>query len=755
MRIAGISRVPQPLGGLRALLEKSSFTAGEVSPTLYAAIDLRRNQTGLARCSNCITMYEGGLTRTPGTRFVTALKTESEASAPIPFRYSSGERNLLLINGGKMRVIRNGSVVLSAGPSSPPFELSVPWAAADLINLRPSQQANTITVACKGYAPQVIMRDSPSSWSLAAYRNKNGPLDPQNLDNTQTIQADATTGSVTLTAVGNPRFTAADVGTVWRLDEPDLSATPYWKASESSIAVGQQRRFQGNTYEVTVAGDAGPTAPTHEEGEWNAGTGDATWKFLHRGYGFVRITGFTDVMTVSGEVEGRLPDSVVANPTWRWWPPAWSADRGFPTNCFKWQQRLELQRDDKFWASKPAAPDDHESRIESDGSQSADSAIVGRLDSPSGSLVEQMWGAFGRVKIVGAVDSEWLVRGNNLNEAITAANQVADEVAHEGSAPHIPARVEGGAIYIGRGRKRLHFLKFDPLTEQLVPEELTATARHILEGEAAWLAWQRDPNRVMWIGCNDGALIGMTWMPKEQVVGFHRHPLAGAAVEWVCALGTSAEAFTEVYIQTRRIINGQTHRYIELLQPYFSVTREQADASGAWFLDCALSASFDHEVSTISGLDHLEGCTVGVFAGGVMRPSKVVASGAITLDAPLPANTEIVVGIAKAYSVLTLVLEPKEQPQRDQEKRANSVILHLLNSSGGKVRINGGDAEQLFPSGAADYGAPRKLFTGSLRVDVAVDEADENRDVQLEIFGDDAYPFTLLGITVPIELEGN
>jgi hypothetical protein len=734
-----------PLGGLRALVGKSQFTAGEVSPTLHAALDLKRYQSGLAACENMITLYEGGLTRTPGTRFVIALKDEAKPSAPIPFRYSAAERNLLVINAGVARVIQNGGVVESA--PGVPYEFLTPWGDGNLPDLRPWQTANTITVACAGIAPKVITRITAAAWSVSSYAPTNGPLDPQNLDQGKTIQASGTTGAVTLTA-NSGRFALTDVGTVWRLDEPNLSSVPYWKSSETGLVNGDQRRFQGNVYEMTGGtGAAGPTAPTHEEGEWSAGAGNPVWKFLHRGYGFVRVTGFTGPTVVSGTVESRLPNSVVSGATWRWWPSAWSDARGWPAQVSVFQQRLSFMRANTFWDSKPNAPADHESRIASDGAAAADSAIVGRLLSPAGALVDAQWMAASRVKVIGTTDSEWVVRAPNLTEAITAANQLPAEEAHEGSANHIPARVDGGAIYIGRGRERLHYAKFDPLTEQLNPDELTATARHILKGKAAYLAWQRDPNRVLWIGCENGDLIGMTWMQREQVVGFHRHPLAGAYVEWVCALGTSEDAFTEVYLQTRRVINGQTRRYIEMLADYFPINVERADGTGAWYLDCALEYT-GVAATTISGLGHLEGCEVHIYANGAMRPKKTVSGGVITLDQPV---TQALVGILKEWRVKLLPIEPRE-PQRDLPKRANHVVLHLLNSAGGWVRVNGGEQEQICPTGALYYGAPVPLFTGSKPVAVP---SEENVDIQIEVGGDDAFPFTLLGITVPLEIEGN
>ncbi len=59
-------------------------------------------------------------------------------------------------------------------------------------------------------------------------------------------------------------------------------------------------------------------------------------------------------------------------------------------------------------------------------------------------------------------------------------------------------------------------------------------------------------------------------------------------------------------------------------------------------LDSALAYS-GSAVTTISGLDHLEGQTVSILANGATHPDKTVSSGSITLDR---SSTNVKVGLA-------------------------------------------------------------------------------------------------------------
>src|SRR4051794_39244767 len=115
---------------LEKLAERYTFAAGEVGRKLRARQDLARYQIGVAACENMVALIEGGLTRRPGFQFVLELKDQNVTGALIPFRYSGTDSYMLVINGGKARVLRNGGFVTTGGGS--PYEFDVPWTDADI-----------------------------------------------------------------------------------------------------------------------------------------------------------------------------------------------------------------------------------------------------------------------------------------------------------------------------------------------------------------------------------------------------------------------------------------------------------------------------------------------------------------------------------------------------------------------------------------------------------------------------------------------
>jgi hypothetical protein len=76
----------------------------------------------------------------------------------------------------------------------------------------------------------------------------------------------------------------------------------------------------------------------------------------------------------------------------------------------------------------------------------------------------------------------------------------------------------------------------------------------------------------------------------------------------------------QVWVIIKRTIDGATRRYVEILNNF---DFDETDNTSFNFLDTQLAYS-GSAVTTISGLDHLEGQTVSVLADGATHPDKTV-----------------------------------------------------------------------------------------------------------------------------------
>jgi hypothetical protein len=722
-----------------ATLEKTAFSAGELDPALHARRDLGRHQTGLAKCENFVVMVEGGVTRRPGTRFVVPLRNEAQHGLLLPFEFTIDDAYQLLFNDGYMRVLRNGGVV--EAPLGGIYELATAaFTEAVLEKMRWAQSGDVIFIAWGG-RPKVLTRFDHNNWTLTDYVNLRGPVEPQNTDTAKTLSASAATGTgVTLTANFNA-FDIKHVGSTWRLDEANLANVARWKGNETGLSAGQLRRNAGSVYSVVSGTDAGPNPPQHDEGVVLSGNGNVAWQFEHAGSGYFKVTAYVSPTQVTGDVIGKLPSDVVgSNATYRWYEPAWSDLRGWPTQVLLDDNALFWFRGNKHWRSK--ANDFYDFDVTAED----DSAIAGLLTAPNGQLVDIQWALNAGVVVLGTRSSEWTLRaGGDPFAPMTITNVRALPGTTEGSAPHRPQAVDGGAVFIGRSRRRLHFAQFDVLGEKVSTDELTLYARNILKGAATDIAYQRDPYRVIWVAQATGELVAITFRPDQEVIGWHRHPMTNGFVEDVSVITSADGASSELWLIVRRTIDGQTRRYVEVMQPYFQpLSIDAPTAEGAWFVDSGLRYQ-GAAAKTISGLDHLKGQTVNIIANAIEHRSLVVsADGSVTLDRN---TTDCVIGLPIRGRVKTLKMDIDLNggSTKGRAKNADAVYVEQLYAAGGEIMVNGEDfSEELLLTGAEAPPSARPLESGGVMIPLLSDIQDY---LEVELITAGVYPFTLTGLT--------
>lgn len=727
-------------------IDRVSFAGGELGEQLVARADLAKYQIAVEKLENFVVMKGGGCCRAPGTRLVLELKNEGQRGSLIPFRRSSTDYYVLVINGGVSRFVRDGGFLQN--PDTTPYEIGVPWAEGDLPSLRAAQAGNEVFIACGTKAPQQIVRTGNLSWSCSPYVSDSGPVDTENTDAGKTVQASASTGKgIVLSGVGSP-FSSDMVGAIMRLDDRDLSLTPGYSAAEDSVPAGAQRRWNGNVYQAMITAAAGVNPPVHTEGDISAGAGKQTWRYLHSGYGIVRIKAFINANSVVADVVKRLPDSIVSGATSRWSAPAWTAEKGWPELVAYNYPRLGWYRGNVFWLTA-----DDDARNFDLGAADDTDAIAGRVIAPDGGLVEIKWALPSGPLLLGTSDIEWVLRGSSVFDALTPKTIKPYPIGSDGSAPQVAVAVDGGVMFVGRTRKRLHYTKFDAQQQQLNSSEISVSAEHIFAKGLVGTCWQRDPYRVLWMWFDDGSLASLTWMPEQQMTAFCRHPRVNMAVEHMCCVPSVSSGSDQVYLIVRRTINGQTRRFVEQLADYFMpVDPDRPTAEGAWFVDCGLRIT-GSGLTRVTQLGHLEGETVAVFADGAMQKRKVVQNGTIQLDRP---SDDVTVGLPIRGYIRDLPRNFATQAggTADLQKTTREAAVQVLNTGGGRVRVYSPEEdndelwEPLIETGT-NWGAFPDLFSGKKRLNV---EGDLRPEAQLEFDCDDALPATVLALSPIIDV---
>lgn len=203
--------------------------------------------------------------------------------------------------------------------------------------------------------------------------------------------------------------------------------------------------------------------------------------------------------------------------------------------------------------------------------------------------------------------------------------------------------------------------------------DLTLLSAHLVDGYTivAW-CYQQTPHSIVWAVRSDGALLSLTYVREAGIVGWAKHDTDGT-YESIVSVRDS------VYAIVNRTINSQTKRYIEVFNNWANTGTSLIQ------MDCAKSYSIPGSV-TLTGLSHLEGESVSVYADGVCIASPnnpayttiTVASGQITVPA---IYTAVTVGLPFVVDVQTLDLEHATTSRLDSAINVTRLGLWLVASA--------------------------------------------------------------------------
>jgi hypothetical protein len=297
-----------------------------------------------------------------------------------------------------------------------------------------------------------------------------------------------------------------------------------------------------------------------------------------------------------------------------------------------------------------------------------------------------------------------------------------------------------------RGRK-VRELTYDFGSDGWVAPDLTVLAEHITSGEIVELAFQQQPDAILWCVRGDGELCGMSYEREQKVVAWHRHSTDGDFESVATVYGLSGND-DEVWFSVKRTINGVTKRYIERFKADARDVFESQTKADYWYLDCAKRYS-GASTSTITGLSHLNGKTVGVLSAGNVHADRTVSSGSITLSA---STTKALVGLPYTSTALPMKFEYQleDGPTRGRAKRINRVEVGLYKSLGGEVSTNATEWLAIKPTDFTDASP----LPSSDDVEVVVggdytDSADIYTRQRLP------YPLTIRHLVVKLDAYGD
>ena len=191
-----------------------SFAGGEISPLLHARVDLSKYQNGLAELKNMIVLPQGGITRRAG--FDNLGKTANNMNTTytvklIPFEYNSTDSELLEFGNKEIKIWGKTNDSYSVlGTTTSPYDIS------EVNDIRYVQSGNVIFLAHKNHKPQILRRNSLTSWTISDLEYRNGPfINGTEYDSNAELTIDPTINQIRST---RDIFTSGHVGTLLKVE---------------------------------------------------------------------------------------------------------------------------------------------------------------------------------------------------------------------------------------------------------------------------------------------------------------------------------------------------------------------------------------------------------------------------------------------------------------------------------------------------------------------------------------------------------
>lgn len=701
-------------------LNQPSFSKGEISTSLTARTDLEAYMTALKKCRNFMVSPYGGALNRPGTKFL-AQTEGNEIARMIRFKFSASDTYALEFTHLKMRVYRNGGLVLS-GMS--PFVLATPFTRDELFAIRFTQSADVMDMVHPNHKPQKLRRFDHDNWTISDAVLVPGIAAPSSATATATGGTGATQGwRYQITAIKDDGSNA--------LDE-SLPVT------SNAITVFAST-LQGSVVWPTVVG-----ANYYNIYKDNAGAG---------------IYGFIGRSTALSFTDNNITPAKIDTPPTGVDPFVGAGN--YPGAVGYFQQRLVYAGTDNkpqtLWFSRPGVFNNFGFSFPTKDDDSITWTIasneVNRINhvAPMRSLITFTDGA------------EVIISGTSSGFTPKTIN--GEPQTYNGTGQLRPLTINDNALYAQERGREVTAFGYSLQADGFSGSVISVLSPHILEdfGIVDW-DFQKIPNSIVWGVREDGAMVGITYMPEQSVNAWHLHTTDGL-YQSVCSVPEGREDY--VYCCVERVINGVVKRYVERFESR-TPARYMGEAliARSFFVDCGLMydganataetmtltggvnwkypetltltssngsrfvvgdvgdeiqyletpasdpfrlkiigytsggvvsvrpegvvpaqiravafATWSFARDTFSGLNHLEGRKVAILADGNVVAQKTVTSGAVTI--PTPAGI-VVIGLPYTSELETLeITYPGQETLLDKRKIIAGVTVMLENSRGG------------------------------------------------------------------------
>lgn len=533
--------------------------SGVISPRLFGQVDMRKFQAGLAECDNFIPLKEGSLLRRPGTVFIANAKAQDREARLIPFIFSDtqsyvlemGAQSLPDAEDAYIRFFKNGAPVMDGGV---PYEVTtyedIPI-VHDIVEVTDVNQANDYFKPSTG-----VQNNDHVVFSVG----EGGNL-PPNLEvgfPYFAVNVTSTTFRISLTEGGDYlRFTPGSSLPVFYRPSRVREKIPIWYEQDDLFKIRVLPKF------------------------------DVLYLLLGRKR-TLKLLRFGDTEWKLQEVYyANIPQDLTQDPP----VDEWSDEKGWPACATYHNGRMKVggieAYPQKLYASisgvydaKLLDPRDGQPFRENFGQQDNETAVASdgwgySIDVEKYNRIQWMTGTNDGSLLIGTTDSERLMKGKNAGVITPALGEENNPpeffVNSEYGTSDVPAIFVGGTVVAAqKPGNKLRSFDYSWENAKFIGSNLNRLTEHLTKiSKIKEMAYQDEPEQILWDIRVDGSLQSLTFVPEEQVFSWATHSSSNAFFKSIAAIpgsktSGSFENEDEIWFLMQRVLkDGFTEYTIE------------------------------------------------------------------------------------------------------------------------------------------------------------------------------------------------
>ena len=596
---------------------KQAFSGGEISPEMFGRIADNKFQQGAATMRNFIAKPQGPAQNRPGFAFVREVKNSTKATRLIPFTFNTTQTMVLEFGDGYFRfhtqgqtlfysdgAAWNGGTSYAVGDiakynnvnyyaktahsnSQPPnatnwyalptnpniYEIPHSYAEADLFDVHYVQSADVLTLVHPLHPPKELRRLSATKWELRVIDFGSPIAAPTGVSVSSYIPSSTSTNSDTY--VDHEYVVTAVKSNL--VDESNQS---------SAASVSNNIFVTGAKNTIT----------------WNAVSGATRYRVYKQQGGIYGFLGETTTTTL-------IDDNI--SPDFSRTPPIHENDfvgtGNYPGAVSYFEQRRVFagtnNAPQNIWMTKSGT----ESNMSFGLPIRDDDRIEFRVAAREANTIRHIVPLTNLLMLTGS--AEWRITSVN-SDAITPTSISVKPQSYVGANNSQPVIVNNSLVYGAARGGHVRELGYNWQANGFITGDLSLRAPHLFDNfTIVDMSLSKSPIPIVWAVSSSGKLLGLTYVPEQQIGAWHQHDTDGTFESVACV----SEGNDDVtYCVIKRTINGASKRYVERMG-----TRLFATQRDNFFVDCGATyngtnTDTNRTVTVSGGTNYTKGETVTV-----------------------------------------------------------------------------------------------------------------------------------------------